>query len=385
MVVFDEILGELLMQNNCVVIPSLGGFVANTVAAQVDVDKGIITPPKKALSFNKSLTNNDGLLISTLAEKQNLAYNEANNSVSTDVTKIKARLNAGERVHFQNVGFLYLNNAGKIAFEQDRFFNLLLDSYGMGSIQFVPVEEESKTEHIQRQEAVNTQMNVVRGGEVKKTEAKQVLTEETEKSKESVLVADSQQKKTSTLRKVARYAAAAAILPIAFYSFWIPMKTDVLQSGVIYSEDFNPFSKHKEAQYVEGIEKEDLTIDQVNTQNELTQITSHLTSNSGEVFSFPLTEDDYVSVRYNKRSINEQADVSSLSSGYHLIVGCFSKKKNAQSMLDKLNALGWQGVIVDKHEGLHRVSAAASESKSDILKKRSLIEQEGLSSWVLKK
>lgn len=385
MVVFDEILSELLMQNNCVVIPSLGGFVANTVAARVDVDKGIITPPGKALSFNKSLTNNDGLLVNALAQKKNLSYNEANNSVSTDVAKIKSQLDAGERVHFQNVGFLYLNKAGKMAFEQDRFFNLLLESYGMGSLQFVPVEEEPVVEHVEQEETVSTQMDVVRGGRGKKAEAKQILTEETEQAKKTVPAAESQQKKTSTLRKVARYAAAAAILPVAFYSFWIPMKTDVLQSGIIYSEDFNPFSEHEEAQYVEGLAKEGMAADEVNPQNELTQITSHLTPNTGEVFSFPLTEDDYVSVRYNKRSTNKDAVIASSSSGYHLIVGCFREKENAQGMLDKLNSLGWQGVIVDKHEGLHRVSAAVSESKSDILKKRSLIKQEGLSSWVLKK
>ena len=46
-----------------------------------------------------------------------------------------------------------------------------------------------------------------------------------------------------------RYAAASILLPIAFYSFWIPVKTDVLQSGVISLNDFNPFYKKQKGSY----------------------------------------------------------------------------------------------------------------------------------------
>jgi len=383
MVVFDEILSELLMQNNCVVVPSLGGFVANTVSAKVDVNKGIITPPSKALSFNKSLTNNDGLLVNALAQKRTISYDEANDSVSIDVAKIKSKLNSGERVHFQNVGFLYLNSAGKMAFEQDRFFNLLLESYGMGSVQFVPVEEEKeevKVAEVKTNES--TDLKIVKGGISENDEHAPA-----EKNNVAQVVKDElkPQSKTSTLRKVVRYAAVAALIPVAFYSFWIPMKTDVLKSGIIYSEDFNPFSESEGSKYLEGLQQDRIKADIINIDNELEQITSNLTPNSGDVFSFPITEDQYVSVRYNKFKASKEVSKESAQTGYHLIVGCFKEKENAVGMLEKLTSLGLNGVIVDKHQGLHRVSAANSLDKDQLREKRALIEQSGLSSWVLKK
>ena len=268
MVVFDEILSDLLMQNNCVVIPALGGFVANTVSAKVDVDKGIITPPSKALSFNRSLTNNDGLLVSALSQQQSISYDEANEKISTNVLKIKSRLNEGERVHFQNVGFLYLNDAGKMAFEQDRFFNLLLASYGMGNVQFVPVEEEKETPAVHeeldnKEELEQTKVTPAtsdKENDTKVIELKPSAKDEPKKPVQPI-------KKTSTLKKVVKYAAAAALIPVAFYSFWIPMKTDVLQSGIVYTEDFNPFAEKSKAKYVEGISKDPIKPEEVRIEN----------------------------------------------------------------------------------------------------------------------
>lgn len=381
MVVFDEIVGELLMQNNCVVIPSLGGFVANAVAARVDVEKGVITPPRKALSFNKSLTNNDGLLVDAWAQRKKMTFNEASKAVSSEVSKIKSKLNEGDRIHFENVGFLYLNSAGKMAFEQDRFFNLLLESYGMSSFQFVPVEEEKELEVVEH-EKESPKLNVLQGGRSDEREAK---IRDTLDTREVNQVEPIQTKKTSTLKKVMRYAAAAVLLPVAFYSFWIPMKTDVLQSGIIYSEDFNPFANKSEANYIRGLEKVPVTATKLELTDELENITSHLTSNTGEVFSYPIDDDFYVTVRYNKAESKTIKSKTTVKNGYHLIVGCFSEKANANGMLEKLNKLGWQGEIIDQHEGLYRVAATSSKDKSVILEKRTQVQRDGLSSWVLKK
>src|SRR5690554_7131804 len=148
----DVILGKLLLRNNCVVIPSFGGFVANNVSAKVDVKNGLITPPSKALSFNKNLSNNDGLIINHLSREQNISFDTAQEIISKEVQQIKINLEAGKRVHFNNVGFLYTNSAGKIAFEQDRFFNLLLSSYGMGNVQFISEEAETKEERTVKEE-----------------------------------------------------------------------------------------------------------------------------------------------------------------------------------------------------------------------------------------
>jgi hypothetical protein len=388
MVVFDEIIGELLMQNSCVVIPSLGGFVANTVSAKVNVQKGVVTPPRKALSFNRNLSNNDGLLVSKIAQKMSTTYNEADRSVAKEVVQIKAKLNAGERVHFQNVGFIYLNEVGKIAFEQDRFFNLLLASYGMGSLQFVPAEEHELAEATVNLDPISTKRDGAHNAVEEKPADKIIpigVVHEDEKPS-TIEEADPSSKKSPILRKLVKYAAVAALIPVAFYSFWIPMKTDVLQSGVIFAEDFNPFINKEESQYVKGLENTTIAVDEVEEVNSLERMADQLSARGDiDAYSFPLFDDKFFTVQ--KRAVKKNSEIKAgVNQGkYHLIVGCFAQKSNAIKMISKMDLLEINASILDKKNGLHRVAAFSSSDKEALKQQRSVLQNKGFNSWVLKK
>lgn len=367
----SDIIGILLLRNNCVVIPEFGGFVAKVVSAQIDVAKGVITPPKKALSFNKNLNNNDGLLISTLAQERNISFDEASLVVSDKVREIKSTLNKGERVHFQNVGFLFTNKAGAISFEQDRFFNLLLSSYGLSNVHFVAEEKEKVAS-----KSADKKAKVIAFDPDQKSDP----------ALESVIKAsDPVRPKNKVLKTVIKYAAAAVLLPIGFYSFWIPLKTDVLQSGVVYSQDFNPFNKNIKPLYNSNEKRESLEIDTVRNGESMKEMTSQL-SESTTIFSYPIDDDLFVPVRLKQES-NQAAtsNIKELENAYHLIVGCFENKENASSLVEELNNQGFNSLIVDFHRGLHRVSAGHSLSKEKVLKIRDKANSRGLSSWVLKK
>lgn len=373
----SEIFGVLLLRNNCVVIPEFGGFVAKVVSAQINVSKGVITPPKKALSFNKNLNNNDGLLISTLAQEKNISFDEASLFVSEKVREIKSTLNKGERVHFQNVGFLFINKAGAIAFEQDRFFNLLLSSYGLSNVHFVAeTKEKTETKSVYK-EAKVIELNPTLEGDSK--EIKEPIKENVSAGSES------NKPKYKVLKTVIKYAAAAVIIPIGFYSFWIPMKTDVLQSGVVYSQDFNPFNKGTEPLYDSNTKRNTIKIDTVRKVESMQEITSQL-SKSTTVFSYPIDDDLFVPVRLKGETKNTPVlNSKELENAYHLIVGCFKNKENATSLVEELNKQGFNSFIIDYHRGLHRVSAGHSLSKEKVLGIREKANSKGLSSWVLKK
>ena len=53
----------LLLENDCVVIPSLGGFIAHYQPAHYEESEGIFLPPIRSIGFNPQLTMNDGLLV----------------------------------------------------------------------------------------------------------------------------------------------------------------------------------------------------------------------------------------------------------------------------------------------------------------------------------
>lgn len=373
----SDIIGTLLLRNNCVVIPDFGGFVAKVVSAQIDVAKGVISPPKKALSFNKNLNNNDGLLVSTLAQERNISFDEATKLVSIKVREIKQSLNKGERVHFQNVGFLFTNKAGAISFEQDRFFNLLLSSYGLSSVHFVAEEKESVTTNTVEEKAKVIELNPIEKPAVDQGQETKGETVQEEPVAEKP--------KFKILKTVVKYAAAAVIIPVGFYSFWIPMKTDVLQSGVVYSQDFNPFNKSNEPLYDFSTKRNTIKIDSVKRTESMEEITRQL-SESTTVFSYPIDDDLFVPVSLNKNLKNtSETNTKDIKNGYHLIVGCFGEKENASSLVEELNNEGFDSFIVDYHKGLHRVSAAHSTKKKNVLGIREKINSMGFSSWVLKK
>ncbi len=57
----SQYIKELLILNDCVIIPEFGGFVANYKPATIENNQ--FFPPAKEIAFNNKLVSNDGLLI----------------------------------------------------------------------------------------------------------------------------------------------------------------------------------------------------------------------------------------------------------------------------------------------------------------------------------
>lgn len=61
---------ELLFSNDCVIIPTIGGFIVNYASASIDFVEQRLLPPQKVVSFNPKLVNNDGLLANHIAQNE---------------------------------------------------------------------------------------------------------------------------------------------------------------------------------------------------------------------------------------------------------------------------------------------------------------------------
>ena len=141
MLTVEELIGDLLLRHNCVVIPSFGGFVAKKTSATIDYKNGVIYPPKKSVLFNRQLINNDGLLVAEYSIANKVDYKEAELAVSQITLDWNNKLRNGERITLDKVGYLFFDQEKNLCFEQDRFFNLLLESYGLGKVHFVSEED----------------------------------------------------------------------------------------------------------------------------------------------------------------------------------------------------------------------------------------------------
>ena len=90
--------------------------------------------------------------------------------------------------------------------------------------------------------------------------------------KESILVTDNDIDSVSEtkiisigVKKILRYAAVACILPLAFYSFWIPFKSDFFSSGLISVDDLNPFYTKEAGKYEPKPSKHFITVEETST------------------------------------------------------------------------------------------------------------------------
>jgi hypothetical protein len=367
-----------------VIIPSFGGFVAKQAPAVIDYKSGVMTPPRKSLLFNRQLINNDGLLIAELAVSNAIHYNEATEIVQQLVGKWNDQLRNGFRITIDKVGFLYFDSEKNICFEQDRFFNLLLESYGLGKVQFLSESDVQLAQKTTIERAINTSES---------TEKQPAILFDTEKivaetvAKEETKVIEHPAIRSKT--KVWRYVAAACLLPIAFYSFWLPMRTNVLESGMISVKDFNPFYKSQEGTYVKNVLENPVKKQAYTTLEEsISQLPSDVT-----VYSFEFDEDLYIPVRIDRGSNTTEETVpveAPLSAdqtdlGYQFIVGCFGSDENANNLVAVLKAQGIDAYIYDESNGLKRISAGGSDSEAGL---QSLIQEtraKGFNGWILKK
>lgn len=131
---------ELLFLHDCVILPSFGGFIGNYRPAGIDNSTNTFTPPVKAISFNRNLKHNDGLLIGKISEERKIGYADSKRLVDDFVDSLKKRLEKGERVELNKIGFFQNNSEGNLQFEPDRESNFLLDAYGLKSFSREPVE-----------------------------------------------------------------------------------------------------------------------------------------------------------------------------------------------------------------------------------------------------
>ncbi len=367
----EDLIGELLLKQSCVIIPSFGGFVSKKIPARIDYDSMKIFPPSKELLFNKQLINNDGLLINEYSSVNNISFDLASFEVKSKVKEWQEKLRKKQRIEIKKVGYLYLNSEEKICFEQDRFFNLLLESYGLESIKFF-IEEEAKVEVLKETKTSPTPIFSIQDSNSKSKE-----------KEDRVINLDTKEKSN---KKVWKYIAAACFLPIAFYSFWIPTQTQVLQSGMISFNDFNPFYKSEAPSYQSQeivFNKRDILAPRL-LKEKAKEI-----SNEVEVYHYNYDNEIIIPVLLDKESSKQTSSTSEAKNidrtkEMYFIVGCFRNESNAVNLVSKLKSLGMEGRIVDVHNGLSRVSSGSSSSKAEILKIRIKSKELGFKGWVLK-
>ena len=130
---------ELLYQNDRVVIPDFGAFLTRPAPAQVHPSDHTFRPASKQVTFNERIKDNDGLLVSAVANHHKLQIDEAVRRVQEYVYDVKQQLKAHNRYEVAGVGTLFINPQFRLEFEASPQVNFNEESFGLPELQYKPV------------------------------------------------------------------------------------------------------------------------------------------------------------------------------------------------------------------------------------------------------
>lgn len=131
----------LLLDNDCVIVPGLGGFMAHSVSARYDAREQLFLPPCRVLGFNPLLRINDSLLAQSYVEAYDLSYPEALRRIESEVSELQQHLANEGRYMLSNVGLLTVNDEGHTSFEPCEAGVLTPSLYGLSTLEAETLEE----------------------------------------------------------------------------------------------------------------------------------------------------------------------------------------------------------------------------------------------------
>ena len=127
----EKHISDLLYRYQCVTVPGFGAFLTETVSANVTGSASSFFPPKKVVSFNANVKNNDGLLANHVALQEKMSYELAVIKIGDVVNEWTYLLQNRNRVVLKNIGEISVNNEMNWVFEPANTVNYLTDSFGL--------------------------------------------------------------------------------------------------------------------------------------------------------------------------------------------------------------------------------------------------------------
>jgi len=330
-------ISDLLYQHDCVIVPGFGGFICNYRAAEIHPVLHIVNPPSKAVSFNRNLKTNDGMLVNYIAKTGDISFQTSQELINNWVESSKNLLRRNETINLKNIGRVFSDIEGNIQFTPDESVNYLKTSFALKPLTAKPV---------------------LRGKEVDFTEK---FVHETKKH---------------TIERSNTWKIAAAIILLVGIGALVQMMrmgVEVKPLGLNEASVFSfltHFSKGNEdtMQPLAVAAEKTVTVAAVDTSNNVIV----------RVAPF----------RAAAPSVQKAASVVSQTEphGYYVITGAFAEARNAESAkLDLQNKLPGAVILSERAYGLTRIGyLAGADSKTATEKLRSA-QAENAECWLLKK
>ena len=341
----DKYLHELLFEHDCVIVPDFGGFLTHYTPARLDVQRRLVLPPSKAVSFNRKLVRQDGLLVDQLIRHEGLEFQEAKDRIAREVREWLDGLEKHGRLEVARLGTFFHDHEHNLQFQPDSRVNFLKDAYGLRPVAAVPVPQ-----------AVIP---------MPRPAAVPVVVE--------------------PRKRPGGYLAAAAVVAIAFTA----------ATWYLVGASGTPGMAWSDLGFLRGAEQPRYVLPAPPAAAEAPVQASFWSAPTDleGIHLLPIAGPEVGMVAINMGQAPVKAEpestavaVPSVPARFHIIGGCFLEKENADRFVAELQARGFAASLVDRKGNLYRVAYGSYPLRSTALEALNAVrKEEAREAWLLVK
>ena len=352
----------LLLDNDCVIVPGLGGFMAHHVEARYEEDEQAFLPPLRTLGFNPQLKINDSLLAQSYIEAYDISYPEALQRIEDEVNELTQILQNEGRYELNNIGIIELNEDGNYVFTPCEAGILTPSLYGLNSFEMSLIKGVAQPEVEETPEAKVVEMKPEPKPEPEVNSVlQQNLVDINDDDSDVVRI------KFSWIRNA---VAVAAILLAVFFVAMPTGKTELMKStinnlnnqilfGMMTSKDTNTSAidfKRKNAQKPATVKTAEAILDTIKPAK-------------------PAEATKPVAIK-----------TDSARKGYCIVLASHVNKQNAEIFINNLAERGYKGAEIYVHNNVTRIVYGNYANQSDAYKQLQKMnhEKDLEDAWVYK-
>ena len=331
----------LLLENDCVIVPGFGGFVAHYSPATRVKEENIFLPPTRIIGFNPQLKLNDGVLVQSYMSAYDTSFADASRIVEKEVNEFIGLLHEEGKAHLDNIGEIHYNIYGNYEFVPYDYKITTPSLYGLDSFK---IHELSALQQ-----------------------------------KEKVLVPTYQEKEKKTFeisinRAYLRNAAAMIAAIVLFFAFSTPVENTDVQK--------NNYAQLLPSELFEQIEKQSVAVTPVYVKNDGAQAkklsassASTKTSSAKKHTTDKAKTSKPIAVREVKVVKQETATPApavksqeSANHPFHIIVAGGISLKDAEVIANQLKSKGFADAKALNTDGKVRVSISSFNNRDEATK-----------------
>ena len=134
----------LLRDNDCVILPGFGGFIAHDVPAYYVGEEGLYYPPTRSISFNAAISMNDGLLAQSYMKSYQVDYARANYMIDMAMEQLTDMLDEEGCVTLPRIGTITQDAYQSLQFTPDAAGIASPKHFGLGAFLIKELSQLSK-------------------------------------------------------------------------------------------------------------------------------------------------------------------------------------------------------------------------------------------------